>query len=81
MKQITIFEILDKQKPINNEQHKGIKQNYHIEEISYQAAMEIVIKNHYLHRKCPCSKAFALVNKKTKSRALSLMELVALQHC
>ena len=65
MKQITIFEILDKQKPINNEQHKGIKQNYHIEEISYQTAMEIVIEKHYLHRKCPCSKAYGLISNKT----------------
>ncbi len=65
MKQITIFEILDRQKPIDIEQHKGIRQNYHIEEIPYQTAMEIVIKNHYLHRKCPCSKAYGLIDNRT----------------
>jgi hypothetical protein len=37
-----------------------IKENYHIEEIPYKLAMDMVIKNHYLHRKCPCSKAFGL---------------------
>lgn len=65
MKQITIFEILDRQKPINSEQHKGIRQKYHIEEISYQAAMEMVIEHHYLHRKCPCSKAYGLIDNRT----------------
>lgn len=37
-----------------------IKENYHIEEIPYKLAMDMVIENHYLHRKCPCSKAFGL---------------------
>lgn len=34
--------------------------NFTIRKISYQLAMEIVIKNHYLHRKCPCSHAYGL---------------------
>lgn len=38
---------------------------YHIKEISYQQAMSIVIKKHYLHRKCPCSIAFGLFQNDT----------------
>lgn len=34
---------------------------YKIKQISYREAMEIVVKNHYLHRKCPCSIAFGLL--------------------
>jgi hypothetical protein len=33
---------------------------YQIKEISYQLAMSVVVKNHYLHRRCPCSQAFGL---------------------
>ena len=33
---------------------------YIIKPITYSLAMEIVIKNHYLHRKAPCSFAFGL---------------------
>jgi len=33
---------------------------YKIKQISYREAMEIVVKNHYLHRKCPCRIAFGL---------------------
>lgn len=32
-----------------------------IEQIGYKIAMDIIIKNHYLHRKCPCSIAFGLI--------------------
>lgn len=35
-------------------------ENYQIQPISYKVAMEMVIKNHYLHRKAPCSFAFGL---------------------
>ena len=35
-------------------------QNYEVREISYSLAMETVVKNHYLHRKCPCSHAYGL---------------------
>lgn len=34
--------------------------SYCVEEISYQLAMQTVIREHYLHRKCPCSRAFGL---------------------
>ena len=33
---------------------------YKIKQISYAEAMTIIIKNHYLHRKAPCSIAFGL---------------------
>jgi len=33
---------------------------YHIKQISYREAMHLVIKNHYLHRKAPCSFSFGL---------------------
>lgn len=33
----------------------GIKDTYSIKEISYSTAMDVVVREHYLHRKCPCS--------------------------
>ena len=33
---------------------------YSIKRISYSEAMQIVVDNHYLHRRCPCSIAFGL---------------------
>ncbi len=39
---------------------------YTIAQIDYQTAMQIVIENHYLHRKAPCSKAFGLFNENKK---------------
>ena len=41
----------------------GIKERYTIRPISYKLAMELVVKNHYLHRKCPCSQSFGLFEK------------------
>ena len=38
----------------------SLKENYTIKEITYKEAMEVVVKEHYLHRKSPCSKAFGL---------------------
>lgn len=38
----------------------AIKGNYTVRPISYQVATEIIIKNHYLHRRAPCSAAFGL---------------------
>lgn len=35
-------------------------EGYYVEEISTRIATEVVIENHYLHRKGPCSKAFGL---------------------
>lgn len=42
----------------------GLKENYDIQKISYQEAMDIVVARHYLHRKCPVSHAFGLVDKR-----------------
>lgn len=41
----------------------GLKEQYDIEKISYEVAMDIVVARHYLHRKCPVSHAFGLVDK------------------
>lgn len=38
-------------------------ENYYVERIPYAMAMDIVIQNHYLHRKCPCSHAFGLFDE------------------
>lgn len=42
-----------------------IKELYYIKAISYKEAMDIVVENHYLHRKAPCSFAFGLFDKLT----------------
>ena len=39
---------------------KFSKHNYTIEPIETKAALKIVIKNHYLHRAAPCSKAYGI---------------------
>lgn len=39
------------------------KKDYFIKQIDYHTAMDLVIRNHYLHRKCPCSYAFGLFDK------------------
>jgi hypothetical protein len=41
----------------------GLKDKYTIKPISYKDAMDLVVNNHYLHRKCPCSQAFGLFEK------------------
>lgn len=38
----------------------SLDQIFTIEKIDYKTAMDIVVKNHYLHRKAPCSHAFGL---------------------
>ena len=35
-------------------------ENYRVEQISYATAMEVIVREHYLHRKAPCSIAFGL---------------------
>jgi hypothetical protein len=35
-------------------------ENYIIKQIDYKSAMEIVVREHYLHRRAPCSIAFGL---------------------
>ena len=39
------------------------KDDYIIDPIDTKAALDIVIKNHYLHRAAPCSKAFGIFEK------------------
>lgn len=59
MKQMSIYDL------INTDSEKQVKvfaDRWHIEQIEYSTAMELVTKNHYMHRKCPCSKAFGLIN-------------------
>lgn len=41
----------------------GFKDDFYIERISYDLAMDMVIANHYLHRKAPCSVAYGLFRK------------------
>lgn len=41
----------------------SLKDTYTIKPITYQEAMDIVIANHYLHRRAPCSKAYGLIDK------------------
>lgn len=43
----------------------SLASDYTIEPITYKMAMELVVQNHYLHRKAPCSMAFGLFNNKT----------------
>lgn len=35
-------------------------EGYEVRPIDYQTAMDTVVRNHYLHRRCPCSMAFGL---------------------
>ena len=42
-----------------------LKDKYKIKKIDYKTAIDLVIKNHYLHRKAPCSFAFGLFCSKT----------------
>ena len=48
-------------------QRKAQKLFFFIERIDYKTAMDIVVKNHYLHRKAPCSFAFGLFCKSCKN--------------
>lgn len=41
----------------------SLKNDYIIKPITYKQAMEIVVREHYLHRKAPCSFAFGLFDK------------------
>ena len=36
------------------------RDDYEIKQISYREAMEVVVREHYLHRRAPCSVAFGL---------------------
>ncbi len=48
----------------------GLKDRYSIKPISYKLAMETVVENHYLHRKCPCSQAFGLYEQSEANTSL-----------
>jgi len=48
----------------------GIRSNYYIKPINYRTAMDLIIKNHYLHRKAPCSFAFGLFERRANNRGL-----------
>lgn len=41
----------------------SLAEDFRIEQIDYRQAMDIVIANHYLHRKASCSVAFGLFHK------------------
>ena len=43
-----------------------IKDDFYLKEIDYHLAMEIIIKNHYLHRRAPCSHAYGLFDCKNE---------------
>lgn len=43
----------------------SIKEQYFIKQIPSKQAMELIVANHYLHRKAPCSYAFGLFEKDT----------------
>ena len=47
----------------------SIKDIYTIKPITYQEAMDIVVANHYLHRRAPCSFAFGLFENETNDIA------------
>jgi len=49
---------------------KMIKEKYHIKQIPYKEAMQIIIKNHYLHRKSPCTITFGLLNIKEEIKGV-----------
>jgi hypothetical protein len=53
-----------------------LKDRYFIKPISYNTAMELVVKHHYLHRKCPCSQAFGLFEACDYSSDLFLNERI-----
>jgi hypothetical protein len=40
-----------------------LEEQFYIEQITHQMAMEVIVANHYLHRKAPCSWAFGMFDK------------------
>jgi hypothetical protein len=44
-----------------------MKEKYYIKEVDKKNAMDMIIKNHYLHRKAPCKYAFGLYEKQTNN--------------
>ena len=49
----------------------------YIEKLEYKEAMKVIVENHYLKRKCPCSQAFGLyIDSKESSNLFEKRELV-----
>ena len=44
----------------------SLRDEYYIRKVPYNEAMELVVKNHYMHRKPPCTYSFGLFQKSTK---------------
>lgn len=51
------------------------KNIYFVEEIDKREAQAISIKNHYLHRKAPCSQAFGLMDREQGDRIVGVLLL------
>ena len=45
-------------------------ENWRVEQVPNAEAQEIVVKNHYLHRKAPCSQAFGLFDEANNLRGV-----------
>jgi hypothetical protein len=45
----------------------SLNDDYYIQQVDYQTAMQLVIERHYLHRKAPCSWAFGLFEAMTNN--------------
>lgn len=41
---------------------KPFENEWHIERCSYDVAMDLILYYHYMHRRCPCSRAYVLIN-------------------
>jgi len=44
-----------------------LKELFYIKRIDYKTAMNLVVKYHYLHRKCPCSFAYGLYESESNN--------------
>lgn len=47
-----------------------LKDKYNIKRVNYKTAMDLVVKNHYLHRQAPCTVAFGLFEETTEQSDL-----------
>jgi hypothetical protein len=54
-----------------------LAEKYIIKQISYQMAMEVIVKKHYLHRKAPCSFAFGLYERNGENGGLFTLDRLA----
>lgn len=51
----------------------SIPERYFVKEIDKKEAQEINIKNHYLHRKAPCSQAFGLFDRNNNDSVVGIL--------